>query len=80
MSEYLRRYIPDASIMYCPNVPHKYEYLATIGTIPIPLFQPIQLVGHIVSIGTTEDLLADAGSFSEDHKVRQVVEDTASCL
>ncbi len=27
MSEYLRRYIPDASIMYCPNVPHKYEYL-----------------------------------------------------
>jgi len=27
MSEYLRRYITDASIMYCPNVPHKYEYL-----------------------------------------------------
>ena len=27
MSEYLRRYIPDASIMYCPNVPHKYEHL-----------------------------------------------------
>jgi prepilin-type N-terminal cleavage/methylation domain-containing protein len=27
MSEYLRSYIPDASIMYCPNVPHKYEYL-----------------------------------------------------
>jgi len=27
MSEYLRRYIPDASTMYCPNVPHKYEYL-----------------------------------------------------
>jgi len=27
MSEYLRRYIPDASIMYCPNVPHKYKYL-----------------------------------------------------
>lgn len=27
MSEYLRRYIPDASIMFCPNAPQKYEYL-----------------------------------------------------
>jgi prepilin-type N-terminal cleavage/methylation domain-containing protein len=27
MSEYLRTYIPDASTMYCPNVPHKYKYL-----------------------------------------------------
>jgi len=27
MSEYLRSYIPDASIMYCPKVPHKYEHL-----------------------------------------------------
>jgi type II secretory pathway pseudopilin PulG len=27
MSEYLRRYIPDASTMFCPNAPHKYEYL-----------------------------------------------------
>jgi len=27
MSEYLRSYISDASTMYCPNVPHKYEYL-----------------------------------------------------
>lgn len=27
MSEYLRKYIPDASTMYCPNVPHKYKYL-----------------------------------------------------
>ena len=27
MSEYLRRYIPDASIMYCPNAPQKYEHL-----------------------------------------------------
>jgi prepilin-type N-terminal cleavage/methylation domain-containing protein len=27
MSEYLRRYITDASIMYCPNIPHKYEFL-----------------------------------------------------
>jgi hypothetical protein len=27
MSEYLRRYIADASIMFCPNAPQKYEYL-----------------------------------------------------
>jgi hypothetical protein len=27
MSEYLRRYITDASTMYCPKVPHKYEHL-----------------------------------------------------
>ena len=27
MSEYLRRYISDASTMYCPNAPQKYEYL-----------------------------------------------------
>ena len=27
MSEYLRRYIADASIMFCPNAPRKYEYL-----------------------------------------------------
>jgi len=27
MSEYLRKYITDASTMYCPNVPHKYEHL-----------------------------------------------------
>ncbi len=27
MSEYLRSYIADASIMFCPNAPHKYEYL-----------------------------------------------------
>ncbi len=27
MSEYLRRYITDASIMFCPNAPQKYEYL-----------------------------------------------------
>ena len=27
MSEYLRSYIPDASIMYCPNAPQKYKYL-----------------------------------------------------
>ena len=27
MSEYLRKYIQDASTMYCPNVPHKYKYL-----------------------------------------------------
>jgi prepilin-type N-terminal cleavage/methylation domain-containing protein len=27
MSEYLRKYIPDASTMYCPNVPHKYKLI-----------------------------------------------------
>jgi len=27
MSEYLRSYIPDASVMYCPNAPHKHKYL-----------------------------------------------------
>jgi len=27
MSEYLRSYIADASIMYCPNAPQKYKYL-----------------------------------------------------
>jgi prepilin-type N-terminal cleavage/methylation domain-containing protein len=27
MSEYLRGYISDASIMYCPNAPQKYKYL-----------------------------------------------------
>jgi hypothetical protein len=27
MSEYLRSYIADASIMFCPNAPQKYEYL-----------------------------------------------------
>ena len=27
MSEYLRRYIADASTMFCPNAPQKYEYL-----------------------------------------------------
>ena len=27
MSAYLRSYIPDASIMYCPNAPRKYKYL-----------------------------------------------------
>ncbi len=27
MSEYLRRYISDASTMFCPNSPQKYEYL-----------------------------------------------------
>lgn len=27
MSEYLRKYVPDASTMYCPNMPHKYEFL-----------------------------------------------------
>ena len=27
MSEYLRRYIADASIMFCPNAPQKYKYL-----------------------------------------------------
>ena len=27
MSAYLRSYIPDASIMFCPNAPHKYKYL-----------------------------------------------------
>jgi len=27
MSEYLRRYIADASTMFCPNAPQKYQYL-----------------------------------------------------
>ena len=27
MSEYLRSYIPDASVMYCTNAPMKYQYL-----------------------------------------------------
>jgi prepilin-type N-terminal cleavage/methylation domain-containing protein len=27
MSEYLRNYITDASVMYCPNAPRKYKYL-----------------------------------------------------
>jgi prepilin-type N-terminal cleavage/methylation domain-containing protein len=27
MSEYLRGYVTDASIMYCPNAPRKYKYL-----------------------------------------------------
>ena len=27
MSEYLRSYIADASIMYCPNAPQRYRYL-----------------------------------------------------
>jgi prepilin-type N-terminal cleavage/methylation domain-containing protein len=27
MSEYLRRYIEDARMMYCPNAPGKYKYL-----------------------------------------------------
>ncbi|MHC4482073.1 MAG: hypothetical protein ACYSW4_00850 [Planctomycetota bacterium] len=27
MSAYLRRYIKDASIMFCPNAPYKYKYL-----------------------------------------------------
>jgi prepilin-type N-terminal cleavage/methylation domain-containing protein len=27
MSEYLKKYIPDASTMYCPNVPHKYKLI-----------------------------------------------------
>jgi len=30
MSEYLRRYISDASTMYCPNAPQKYEYLQQV--------------------------------------------------
>lgn len=27
MSEYLRRYMRDASIMFCPNAPYRYKYL-----------------------------------------------------
>lgn len=27
MSEYLGRYIKDASVMFCPEAPHKYKYL-----------------------------------------------------
>ncbi|MHC4544497.1 MAG: type II secretion system protein [Planctomycetota bacterium] len=27
MSEYLRSYVPDASVMFCPNAPTKYKYL-----------------------------------------------------
>ena len=27
LSAYLRRYIPDAGTMYCPNAPRKYKYL-----------------------------------------------------
>ena len=27
MSEYLREYVDDASIMFCPSAPKKYKYL-----------------------------------------------------